>query len=200
MIAELRYKAIMKAAIRREMIARRNSITHEEVMEKSAIIQKMVVDLPIYRNSKTIGLYANFNNEVSTSLIFDDSVKEGKKVLFPCIVEEKKELVFTPVQGWDEFRQGPFGIMAPAYGKNGKSYIGDVELLFIPGVAYDLKGGRLGYGGGFYDRSLGNLIKRPFITALAYEFQIVDEVPVSRHDIRVDAIITEQRVIICRQQ
>lgn len=188
----------MKAAIRREMIARRNSITHEEVMEKSAMIQKMVMELPIYRRSKTIGLYANFNNEVSTSLVFNDSVKEGKKVLFPCIMEGGKELVFFPVQGWDELKPGPFGIMAPAYMKDRKNYIGDVELLFIPGVAYDLKGGRLGYGGGYYDRSMGKLIKRPIIAALAYEFQIVNEVPVSPHDIRVDMIITEQRVITCK--
>lgn len=187
----------MKAAIRRETIARRNSITHEEVMEKSAMIQKMAMDLLIYRNSKTIGLYANFNNEVSTSLLFDGSMKEGKKVLFPYIMEEKKELIFTPVQGLDELMQGPFGIMAPC-NKDGKNHIGEAELLFIPGVAYDLKGGRIGYGGGFYDRSLGKLVKRPFIAALAYELQIVDEVPVRPHDIRVDVIITEQRVITCK--
>lgn len=179
------------------MIARRNSITHEEVMEKSAMIQKMVLELPIYRKAKTIGLYASFNNEVSTAVVFNDSVKEGKKVLFPCIMEEKRELVFTPVQRLNELRQGPFGIMAPC-SKGGKNYIGEVELLFIPGVAYDLKGGRLGYGGGYYDRSMGKLIKRPFIAALAYEFQIVDEVPVIPHDIRVDVIITEQRVITCK--
>lgn len=166
----------------------------------SAIIQKRVIGLPIYNESKTIGLYANFNNEVSTSLIFDDSVKKGKKVLFPCIREEKKELVFTPVQDLNELRLGLFGIMAPAYREGERNCIEDTELLFIPGVAYDLRGGRLGYGGGYYDRSLGKVVKRPFIAALAYELQIVDEVPMSSHDIRVDAIITEQRVIICKRQ
>ncbi len=188
----------MKSVIRKEMIARRNSLTHKEVMEKSAVIQKRVLELSIYQKSRTIGLYASFNNEVSTSLIFDEALREGKKVLFPCIRRETKDLVFFPVQGMDELESGPFGVMAPPYREGGGSFIEEAGLLLIPGVCYDTKGGRLGYGGGFYDRSLSKVAELPFIAALAYEFQIVDEVPMHQHDIRVDAIITEQRVIICK--
>jgi len=188
----------MKFVIRREMISRRNSLTQEEVMEKSAMIQKKVLELAIYQESKTIGLYASFNNEVSTSLIFDEALKDRKKVLFPCIRRETKDLVFFPVQGRDELELGPFGVMAPPDREGGGSFIDEAGLLLIPGVGYDTKGGRLGYGGGFYDRSLGKVEKLPFIAALAYEFQILDEVPMHQHDIRVDAIITEQRVIICK--
>jgi len=187
----------MKSVIRREMVARRNSLTHEEVMEKSAMIQKRVLELPIYQESSTIGLYASFNNEVSTSLIFDEALKDRKQVLFPCIRRETKDLVFFPVQGRDELELGPFGVMVPSCRNGGGSFIEEADLLLIPGVCYDTKGGRLGYGGGFYDRSLGKVVELPFIAALAYEFQILDEVPMHQHDIRVDAIITEQRVIIC---
>lgn len=167
-------------------------------MEKSAVIQRRILELPIYRESKTIGFYANFNNEVSTSTIFDKALEDGKKVLFPCIRKADKELAFLPVRGLDELELGPFGIMAPPFCGEGKEdYIGEVDLLLIPGVSYDLKGGRIGYGGGFYDRTLHKLAKLPFIVALAYEFQILDEVPMLPHDIRVNAVVTEGRVIVC---
>ena len=187
----------MKAGIRQKIIARRNSLTHESVMEKSAVIQKSILELPIYRESKTIGFYASFNNEVSTSTIFDKALEDGKKVLFPCIRKADKELAFLPVRGLDELELGPFGIMTPPCGEGKDDYIGEVDLLLIPGVSYDLKGGRIGYGGGFYDRTLHKLARLPFIVALAYEFQILDEVPMLPHDIRVNAVVTERRVIFC---
>ena len=188
----------MKAKIRREMIARRNSISREEIMEKSAVIQKRVLELPIYQESKTIGLYASFNNEVSTSILFDKALEDGKKVLFPYIRKADRELAFLPVRGLDELELGQFGIMMPPFGEGKDDYIGDIELLVIPGVSYDLKGGRIGYGGGFYDRTLHKLAKLPFILALAYEFQVLDELPMLPHDIRVNAVVTEQRVIILK--
>ncbi|MEK6726784.1 MAG: 5-formyltetrahydrofolate cyclo-ligase [Deltaproteobacteria bacterium] len=187
----------MKANIRREMIARRNLISREEIMEKSTVIQKRVLKLPIYQESKTIGLYASFNNEVSTSVIFDRAVEDGKKVLFPCIRKADGELAFFPVRGLDELELGPFGIMAPFIRAGMGDCLSEADLLLIPGVSYDLKGGRIGYGGGFYDRTLHKLAKLPFIVALAYEFQILDEVPMCAHDIRVDVIVTEKRVIVC---
>ena len=185
----------MKANIRREMIARRNSISREEIMEKSAVIQKRVLELPIYQESKTIGLYASFNNEVSTSILFDKALEDGKKVLFPYIRKADRELAFLPVHGLDELELGQFGIMTPPFGEGKEDYIGDIELLVIPGVSYDLKGGRIGYGGGFYDKTLHKLAKLPFILALAYEFQVLDELPMLPHDIRVNAVVTERRVI-----
>ena len=188
----------MKAKIRREMIARRNSISREEIMEKSAVIQKRVLELPIYQESKTIGLYASFNNEVSTSILFDKALEDGKKVLFPYIRKADRDLAFLPVRGLDELELGQFGIMMPSFGEGKDDYIGDIELLVIPGVSYDLKGGRIGYGGGFYDRTLHKLAKLPFILALAYEFQVLDEVPMLPHDVRINAVVTEHRVIILK--
>jgi len=188
----------MKAKIRREMIARRNSISREEIMEKSAVIQKRVLELPIYQESKTIGLYASFNNEVSTSILFDKALEDGKKVLFPYIRKADRDLAFLPVRGLDELELGQFGIMTPPFGEGKNDYIGDIELLLIPGVSYDLKGGRIGYGGGFYDRTLYKLAKLPFIVALAYDFQVLDEVPMLPHDVRINAVVTEKRVIILK--
>lgn len=190
----------MKAGIRREMIARRNSISQEEVAEKSALIQRRVMELPVYKESKAIALYAGFNNEVLTSLLFGDALKEGKRVLFPCIRKERKDLIFVAVEGMDELELGPFGIWAPPYNDGMEDCADEAGLLLIPGVAYDPRGGRVGYGGGFYDRTLQRLVKKPFIMAPAYEFQVLDEVPVLPHDVRVDAIVTEQRVLICKSE
>lgn len=187
----------MKKSIRKEIIARRNSLTSEAVIEKSAAIQRKVLELPVYRESKTIGFYASFNNEVSTAIIFEKAVEDGKKVLFPCIRKADKELAFLHVRGWEELESGPFGIMAPFIREGEGDCLSEADLLLIPGVSYDVKGGRIGYGGGFYDRTLYKLAKLPFIVALAYEFQVLDEVPVLNHDIRVDVIVTEKRLIIC---
>lgn len=187
----------MKAKIRKEMIARRNALTTDAVMENSFAIQKRLMVLPVYRESKALGLYASFNNEVSTALIFEEASKEGKKVLFPCIRAGNKDLLFSHVCRPEELELGPFGIMAPPYGEGSVDCMGEADLLLIPGVAYDQKGGRIGYGGGFYDRTLHKLTRLPFIAALAYDFQVLDEVPVLPHDIRVNAVVTETRVIVC---
>ena len=155
------------------------------------------MEFPVYEESKAIALYSGFNNEVLTSTLFADALKKGKRVLFPSIRKESKDLVFFAVQGMDELELGPFGIWAPPYSEERRDCMYEAELLLIPGVAYDPKGGRIGYGGGFYDRTLQKVVKKPFIMALAYEFQILDQVPTLSHDVRVDAIVTEERVIIC---
>lgn len=188
----------MKSAIRKEMISKRRAMTQDEMMEKSSVIQTRVLGLSAYKESEVIGLYASFNNEVSTSVFFDRAVKDGKKVLFPRIKAEEKELEFVAVRRLEELELGAYGILSPPHGEGHADSIRDRWFLVIPGVAYDLKGGRLGYGGGFYDRYLHKLERKPFIAALAYEFQILDDIPMRPHDVRVDAIITEQRVIICK--
>lgn len=187
----------MKSAIRKEIVPQRRSISHREMMEKSAIIQKLLLELAEYEESESIGLYACIKNEVSTDIIFKQAFEDGKKILFPQIKIEEKGLEFVPVQNLEELVLGPFGILSPPYKENVVRIPEEIELLVIPGVAYDLKGGRLGYGGGFYDRYLQKLVKRPFVVAPAYEFQILDEIPVCPHDVKVDIIVTERRVIYC---
>lgn len=169
-------------------------------MENSAVIQTRVLGLPAYKESESVGLYSSFNNEVSTAILFDQAVKDGKKVLFPRIKKEEKELEFISVQRMEELELGAYGILSPPFKEARPDFVGETHFLVIPGVAYDLRGGRLGYGGGFYDRYLQKLAKKPFIAALAYEFQILDDIPMQPHDARVDAVITEQRVIICKDK
>ena len=168
-------------------------------MQKSAIIQKRLVELTEYKKSGSIGLYASINNEVSTDILFGQALKDKKKILFPQIRVAEKELDFVSVQDMEELVSGPFGILSPPY-KDGVVHSSpEVEFLVIPGVAYDLKGGRLGYGGGFYDRYLHKLPKKPFIVAPAYEFQILDHIPVYPHDVDVDAVVTERGVTYCKE-
>lgn len=175
-------------------------MTQDEMMEKSSVIQTRVLGLSAYKESEVIWLYASFNNEVSTAVFFDQAIKDGKKVLFPRIKKLEKELEFIPVRRMEELALGPYGILSPSYGEDDADSIRETGFLVIPGVAYDLKGGRLGYGGGFYDKYLHKIERKPFIAALAYEFQVLDDIPMQPHDVRVDAIITEHRVVICKDK
>lgn len=178
------------------MIARRNSMTPEEVLEKSLVVQRRIMKMPEYMESDSVGLYADFNNEVSTSLIIDEALREGKKVLLPCI--KGRGLLFFSIRGRDELEVGPFGILAPRYSEEKLDRIEEAGFLLVPGVAYDPKGGRIGYGGGFYDRTLGRLARRPFVVAPAYDIQVLDEMPMMEHDVRVDVVVTESRTILCK--
>lgn len=182
----------MKHAIRRTLLhLRKNEHRPRFARSKDERIGTRVARLPEFKAAKTLLLYAPIHGEVDTHGIFERARQHGKQVAFPRVNGELLEAVL--VKDWAELQRGNFGVLEPAARK--RLTIAKIDVVFVPGIAFDLKGHRLGYGKGFYDRFLARLKPGAEKIGLAYEFQVVDSLPVETHDVDLDAVVTEKRVL-----
>ena len=185
-----------KATIRNRVTRLRDSIGEGERQAKDRTIIETIFGIAGFAEAETVLLYASFRSEVQTGKIIARTLKEGKTTVLPLVNRQEKRLSLRRIQRMEDLIIGYMGIPEP------RSIAAEVDLknidcVLVPGVAYDLHCFRIGYGGGYYDRLLGGGSPRPFLLAPAYEEQIVDDIPVDEHDVRMDMIVTEKRVIEC---
>jgi 5-formyltetrahydrofolate cyclo-ligase len=180
----------MKEILRKQYLERREAISSKIVIEKSKKIKKLLFSLPEYKKAKTVLFYVSTGNEVSTIEMIKAALKE-KVVAVPKTNKKNKNLIISKIKSFSELKEGAFGILEPA--KINKIGIKDIDLIIVPGVAFDSACARIGHGGGYYDRLLYKT-KAPKI-GLAFEAQIAKKIPCEKHDVRVDKVITEKRVI-----
>jgi 5-formyltetrahydrofolate cyclo-ligase len=119
--------------------------------------------------------------------------------LLPKVDKDSHELQLYEIRDFSELAPGYMGIPEPSF-QGRQMSINDADIVIIPGAGYDASGNRIGYGGGYYDRLLSGLQKQIPVIAPAYEEQIVDSIPSEPHDIRVQMIVTDRRVIRCGQR
>jgi len=134
--------------------------------------------------------------EVSLSKAIGKSLVNGKKVYLPKTWPKDRRLTFHRVYSFSDLVSGPFGLLEPNP-KNEEADLGSLEVIFIPGLAFDVKGYRLGYGGGFYDRVLKET--SALKVGVCYSFQLLESLPVEPHDVPVDLILTEDGIIRCQK-
>jgi 5-formyltetrahydrofolate cyclo-ligase len=166
------------------MLEKRNRLTSQEIAKRSKSIQEFVINTPEFRHAKVVGAYFAFGSEVTTELIIERAKTLGKKIALPRVEEDK--ITFYELSSIKSLiRGGRFGIMEPPpYGQ-----MSEIDILIVPGIAFDKKGNRLGYGKGYYDRLLSG--KRTFSIGLAYSFQLLETLPHAKYDKRMDAIASE---------
>ena len=184
-----------KDMIRKEIIAKRDSLSEQENLEKSKAIADRLFSLLDYKDADNILIYASMRSEVITDGIISEAFKDSKNVFCPkCIDKDNGVMVFYKINSIEDLKEGYYGIREPEYTSAAEEYGAskDIErsLVIVPGVAFDRCGNRIGYKGGYYDRFLS---KYPNIKtiALAYDLQIVDHIPADAHDIPVLKVITE---------
>lgn len=181
-----------KKQIRKITMQNRLLMSQKEVLEKSKEITKMVLELPEYQQADTIFCYVDFRNEVRTREIIEDAWKQNKKVAVPKV--EGQVMNFYQVRRWTDLKEGYMKIL------ESKEECVKIEvqtedmLMIMPGVAFDEKCNRIGYGGGYYDRYLAERDEICKI-ALAFENQIYQELPCEEHDLKPDFVVTEKRRI-----
>jgi 5-formyltetrahydrofolate cyclo-ligase len=185
-----------KHSLRAAALAQCSLLSRSESLARSRLIQARVLQFPPYLLSRSVALYNPIQNEVETGAIRDHALVTGKNVFFPRFgPEDSLELI--KIGSATEFSPGRFGILEPT--GEGRLAGRDQEelVVFVPGVAFDLRGNRLGRGQGWYDRLIKELGEATLV-AIAYDFQIVDEVPAEEWDQRVHYVITERSVVDCR--
>lgn len=179
-----------KQAIRKQIFAARKTFSDRQIEDMSRQLTEHVLTLPAFLEAKQILAYADYNHEVMTEYLIKKAWEMGKQVAVPKVVG--RDMVFYLLESFEQLSPGYYGIPEPTCGQ-----IVDWPdaLMVMPGVAFDRKLHRAGYGGGFYDRFLE---KHPQVTrmAVAFSFQLVPEVPVEPTDISPQYLVTENEILI----
>jgi len=185
-----------KKDLRVEAIGKRDSLTSEDISEKSEKIFSKLKELPEFINAKTVMIYLNFKSEVVTDSIVDFLLSQGKKIVVPICIKEPRSLLLSHITDPKvDCDIGFYGIRTPRADNVRETDPKEVDFVVVPGVAFSKDKYRLGYGGGYYDRFIKTLRKDAFKCALAFDIQIYDEVPIDRYDEKMDLIITEKEII-----
>jgi len=181
-----------KPAIRETILARRRSVSAADHAEWGRLIQDAFLALAEYVSADVIALYHAVRGEVPTGRVMEHALASGKKVCLPAV--EKEGLVFREICGHPDLVPGGFGIPEPNPGCIPVNP-SDIDLIVVPGVGFDLAGQRIGYGRGYYDRALHRLESSGRLIAFCFEFQLLDAIKADHHDVIMDRIITERRVV-----
>lgn len=186
-------RSATKERLRAQLLEVRREMAFEDVYRLSLRVQKRFLNSVFYAKAGRIALYSSFSNEVLTDEIFQKAVADGKEVYYPRVIKRgKSHLAFFRVAHLKELAPGSYEIPEPEE-KEVRVEAGTFDLVVVPGVAFDLKGARIGFGKGYYDMALSGL-KCP-VVALAYDFQVINGlIPTEKHDIKVSAIVTESRI------
>ena len=190
-----------KKQTRREMRRLRDSLSTEDIHSKSRAIECKLWQLIDEQEVQSIMFYIDFGSEVRTQNSIIRSVDDGKIAIVPiCSADEKRELLSSRLLDLQsEVEKSAFGILEPKPEFQRPFPPKKIDLVVVPGLAFDEKGYRIGYGGGYYDRFLTRCPQALHI-GLAYEMQIIKCAFPSKWDIPVHKIITEDRVISCHSE
>jgi len=188
-----------KAGIRKELLSKRDNIPPVVRRAKNRMICARLLSLDEFRKASVIFFFASFRTEVDTTEMIKSSLFSGKRVLLPKVDKDRHELLLYEIRDFGELAPGYMGIPEPPVSENQMS-INDADIVIIPGAGFDASGNRIGYGGGYYDRLLSGLQKNIPVVAPSFEEQLVDVLPSEPHDIRVQMIVTDRRLIRCGPQ
>lgn len=181
----------IKNVLRGEIKERKKELKLEEKRKKDKKIKEKFTASSIYKKATCIFIYVSLKDEVDTHNIIKEALKNGKRICVPKVISIKEGMDAIEIKDFSELVEcGAYKILEPLDFKN-KIDEKDIDLAVLPGLAFDNEGGRLGYGGGFYDRFIPKLKNEVPKIALAYDFQMVDDVPKDSHDILVDKVIID---------
>lgn len=188
-----------KDVIRRRIQKVRKSLDEAKIISKSLEIEKLFFKLTGLENINNLLIYMACNKEVQTKRIINKCLERNIKIYLPTI--DKERIFFYRVFDINnELEKGPFGIYQPKTNKqNLLKDKNEIDLIVVPGLAFDEKGGRIGYGKGYYDKFLRMVPPDKSIIAFAFEFQVVRETILFSHDVPVHKIVTEKRIISCME-
>jgi 5-formyltetrahydrofolate cyclo-ligase len=186
----------MKDRLRKELIKKRKILPKTEVLEKSNQIKKRLFELNEFKQSSVVLFYVSYDNEVYTHDMIKECLTTGKNIIVPFSDKEKRHLILSELENWNDLEPRSYGILEPKKDKIKEIPIESIDIIIVPGVGFDKFGCRIGHGKGFYDNLLRESTNTLHI-GLAFEIQIVEKVPIESHDIPVNKIITEKRKIDC---
>jgi 5-formyltetrahydrofolate cyclo-ligase len=180
-----------KAEIRAAALARRDALDPALRREYSRVVIGRIVAMGEFRAAQSVLAYCSFGSELETESFLGAVLDAGKRLLIPRVNRAEGRLDICRVENVaTDLVTGVWGIREPHAPSCAPHSAGEIGFALVPGVAFDRRGGRIGYGRGYYDRLLASRIASHAVAG-AFETQIVDFVPMERHDMRVDLVVTE---------
>lgn len=184
-----------KKVLRKEILEKREHIDKAEKEKMDTEILNSFYESKYYKEAMNIFIYISYGSEINTRSIIRRALNESKRIYVPRTELKTRVMDAVEISSLDNLVKSSYGILEPSKDKPCIDP-NELDLIVVPGVAFDRNGGRMGYGAGFYDRYFkkitGNNIERITKLALAYDFQVVNEVPMGEFDMPVDCILTEK--------
>ncbi|MBB6715336.1 5-formyltetrahydrofolate cyclo-ligase [Clostridium gasigenes] len=182
-----------KKEFRNMIIKNRDSLSLVERNLNDNLILETLLKSKMYKESTNIFTFINYGSEVKTKIFIIKALEDGKRIFVPKTVSGTREMKAVEISSLDNLKPDNWGILEP------KTFKGEIDkqcldLIIVPGVAFDKDGNRIGYGGGYYDRYFSGLNSRIKKVVLAYDLQIVESLVTEKHDVTIDFIITEKEI------
>lgn len=183
-----------KSEIRIDFKRKRAELSKELVNEISKEISKNLINTNLFKNATSVMLYIPLGNEADTEDLIKKAFNEGKTVAFPVTSPVNFEITPYYADKNTVFEKGTFNVSEPQNTK--PANVENFDLVVVPGIAFDKKGGRIGFGKGCYDKLLKNY--KGIKVGFCYDFQVADELPADETDVKMNYIVTENGVIECK--
>lgn len=184
-----------RGTIRQELLRRRDAMPAELRQRGSDAIWRRLVELPAFQGAALALFYVSFGSEVDTALMRDLARELGMTVACPRSVPGDKSMRFHVLSQPEEFSAGPYGILQPV----AECPLADLKasraVVLVPGLAFDRRGNRLGFGGGYYDRWLAGEGRGLATVGLAFQGQLLENLPAEAHDVPVDFVVTDAETV-----
>lgn len=187
-----------KKQIRKDILEVRRSMDIDKKDTYDTLIEKSFFESSFYKEAKNIFIYISYDSEINTKRMINRAINEGKNIYVPRTEFDTKLMNAVKINDFSNLVESRYGILEP---KKEEPFIdpNELDLIVVPGVAFDKNGGRIGYGAGYYDRYFKRINEKnkARITKLAliYDFQLIDEVPTDEEDVLIDAVLTEKQFI-----
>ncbi len=186
--------------LRRQILLKRDSLGPELRSDLSSKACTRLVSTDFFKQAGTILLYISFRSEVETLDLVDEAISTGKRIFAPVTLIGERRLEIYQLTSRTELVPGAYGIAEPDRDRCPKGDPASLDLVIVPGSVFSLSCGRYGYGGGFYDRFLSTQAPQAVRAGLAFDFQVLDSIPLAPHDELMDYIVTDRRTITCSRK
>jgi 5-formyltetrahydrofolate cyclo-ligase len=194
----LSHMQLAKKALRREILAKRRGLGAERIHAESAKITDFLCTWPVFTQADTVMFFLSMPDEVQTWEIITYALAAGKKVCVPHLGEERGQMTAVCLKSLDELVTGKFDIQTVANDKVQVVQSEVIDLILVPGVAFDAAGRRCGMGAGYYDRFL---LQAPqaILAGACLSCQLVARVPCAEYDQLVQYIVTANGIVVCAE-
>ena len=184
-----------KVALRSRLLAKRARMTPHEVWMSSHSIFSSLIREPVFNKAQNICCYLSHDNEVHTHGFILRCLRWGKTVAVPK-TDKKRGMLLSKFIDFNRLEPGAYGILEPKDSAYSPYDPDELDLAIVPAVALDKRGNRLGFGAGYYDKFLAQRDEKLFVVGVAHDFQLVELLPVSAHDIPMHQVITGRNNIV----
>ncbi len=186
-----------KSQIRKDIKEKLQAVPQDVIKNWSSDIAAKLFITDDWKQADMIAITISRGTEVDTKAIIERGWEEGKRMVVPKCEPATKDMTFRVLESFDQLEVVYYGLLEPKENETKSVLPSEIKLILVPGLVYNHKGYRVGFGGGYYDRFLSKYNGRT--AALAFqEIQLVEDLPIEEHDVPVNLIVTNEQVILCR--